>query len=111
MRQLPSAQTILEQAIRRAHEAGTERVNEVRLAVGELIALNEQTFRADWSALAEASVLVGATLHIRRIPAEFQCMACFNRYLPAGPEPACPNCGGVGAKVLAGEEFRLEEIR
>jgi len=111
MDELPSPQAILDQALRRARESGAQRVAEVRVALGELIPIRDEAFRADWSSLASVTIMAGAALHIRRVPAEFQCMACFNRYHPAGTEPACPNCGSVGAKVLSGEEFRLEEIR
>jgi Zn finger protein HypA/HybF involved in hydrogenase expression len=49
-------------------------------------------------------------LHFRRIPAELQCMTCFEKYHPTDKELICPKCHGVGAKVIAGEEFRLESI-
>ncbi len=111
MNELPLPQTILDQALRRARETGAKRVVEVRVAVGELVPIRDETFRADWSSLTSATSMEGAALHIRRVPAEFQCMACFSRYHPADPRPVCPNCGSVGAKILSGEEFRLEDIR
>jgi hydrogenase nickel incorporation protein HypA/HybF len=111
MNESPSPQTILDQALRRARESGRDRVAEVRVALGDLIPIPDETFRADWSSLSRATIMAGAALHIRRIPAEFQCMTCFTKYHPSGPAPACPSCGSVGARVLSGEEFRLEEIR
>jgi len=111
MNEPPLPQTILDQAVQRASESGTQRVAEVRVALGELIPIGDEAFRADWSSLARLTIVEGAALHIRRVAAEFQCMACFTRYHPASPQPACPNCGSVGAKILSGEEFRLEEIR
>jgi hydrogenase nickel incorporation protein HypA/HybF len=111
MNESPSPQTILDQALRRARDTGRDRVAEVRVALGDLIPIRDETFRADWSSLSRVTIMAGAVLHIRRVPAEFQCMACFTRYQPKNPQPVCPSCGSVGAKILSGEEFTLEEIR
>lgn len=111
MNDQPSPQTVLEQAVRRARASGNQRVTEVRALVGELVPIEEERFRAEWTSMARGTPLANAALHIRRARAEFQCMACFTKYHPSGPEPACPNCGSVGAKVLSGEEFSVEEIR
>jgi Zn finger protein HypA/HybF involved in hydrogenase expression len=43
-------------------------------------------------------------------PAEQQCMVCFQKYHPLNKETSCPNCGSVGAKIIAGEEFYLESV-
>jgi Zn finger protein HypA/HybF involved in hydrogenase expression len=37
-------------------------------------------------------------------------MTCFHKYHPTDQELVCPQCGGVGAKIIAGEEFALESI-
>jgi Zn finger protein HypA/HybF involved in hydrogenase expression len=37
-------------------------------------------------------------------------MACFTKYNPKEKELVCPNCGSVGVKIIAGEEFSLEAI-
>jgi Zn finger protein HypA/HybF involved in hydrogenase expression len=39
-----------------------------------------------------------------------QCMTCFEKYHPTDGELICPKCHGVGAKIIAGEEFSLESI-
>jgi len=38
------------------------------------------------------------------------CQDCGIEYQPANEEFACPNCGGMHAKVKTGEEFHLEAI-
>jgi Zn finger protein HypA/HybF involved in hydrogenase expression len=38
-------------------------------------------------------------------------MACFEKYHPDDTDSfQCPNCGAVGVKIVAGEEFSLEAI-
>jgi hydrogenase nickel incorporation protein HypA/HybF len=76
------------------------------IAVGELILFSDEQIHAQWS---DAS-LAQTTLTIRRVPAEQQCMACFEKYHPTRAEVSCPHCGSVGAKIIAGEEFYLESI-
>ena len=80
------------------------------MAVGELFPLGEEQLRAQWSELTKHTSLAQSSLTIRRVPAEQQCMACFEKYHPARAEVSCPHCGSVGAKIIAGEEFYLESI-
>lgn len=82
----------------------------VQIALGELFSLTEDQLRAQWAELTKGTPLAKTKLVIHRIRAEQQCMACFEKYYPAGGETPCPFCGSVGAKVLAGEEFHLESI-
>ena len=76
------------------------------LAVGELILFSDEQIHAQWSDTS----LAQSTLTIRRVPAEQQCMTCFEKYHPTRAEVSCPHCGSVGAKIIAGEEFYLESI-
>jgi Zn finger protein HypA/HybF involved in hydrogenase expression len=82
------------------------RITSVRIAVGELIPFSDQQIHTQW----DESPLAQIPLIIRRLPAEQQCMACFEKYHPARAEVACPHCGSAGAKIIAGEEFYLESI-
>jgi Zn finger protein HypA/HybF involved in hydrogenase expression len=78
----------------------------VKLAVGELIPFREE----QWRELTRGTALASSALHIRVIRAEQQCMACFEKYHPKNLDTRCPHCGGVGAKIIAGEEFYLEAL-
>jgi len=78
----------------------------VRLAIGELVPFSDDQIRAQW----DDTFLAQTTLTIRRIPAEQQCMTCFEKYYPTRAEVSCPHCGSVGAKIIAGEEFYLESF-
>lgn len=77
-----------------------------RIAVGESILLSDEQIYKQWA----ESPLAQIPLVIRRVQAEYQCMACFEKYNPINAEISCPRCGSVGAKVIAGEEFYLESI-
>ncbi len=99
MQKNPRLSAILERLVQTSPQ-----VESVNLVVGELVPFSDEEICAQWS----NSPLAKTALNIRRVPAEQQCMVCFQKYRPAQKEVACPHCGGVGAKIIAGEEFYLE---
>lgn len=110
MHELPVTQSILEIALRHAEQSNARRITDLYLVMGELATLVDDSIQFYWDIIAEGTIAQGATLHFRRVPAELQCMTCFMKYHPEGGELHCPQCGSVGAKVVAGEEFSLEAI-
>lgn len=102
---------ILDTALSRAGPAGAGSIQSCRIGLGELSEITADEFRAEWQILAHGTPAEHASLEFRRIPAEMQCMACFEKYHPDSPAPACPQCGSVGAKILSGEECFLESIQ
>jgi len=105
---------VFESALRRARSERlpltSGAIRACHIALGELVELTPEAFRAEWVSLARGTPAEHATLHFRRLPAELQCMVCFQKYHPAHAVPACPYCGSVGAKVLSGEECFVESI-
>jgi hydrogenase nickel incorporation protein HypA/HybF len=82
----------------------------VNIAVGELTHFAEDEICAQWNELVKNTFLAQSSLMIHMKPAEQQCMVCFQKYHPLNKETSCPNCGSVGAKIIAGEEFYLESV-
>jgi Zn finger protein HypA/HybF involved in hydrogenase expression len=78
----------------------------VHFVVGELIHFNDLQITQQWN----ESPLGQIPLTIRRVPVVQQCMTCFEKYQPVRAEVSCPRCGGVGAKIISGEEFYLESF-
>jgi hydrogenase nickel insertion protein HypA len=103
-------QATIESALRRANQTGAPSIRGCTIALGELVQVSQEAFRAEWRGLARGTPLEDAGLHIYLLPAEMQCMTCFRKYRPADPDPVCPQCGGLGAKVLSGEACYVESI-
>lgn len=80
----------------------------IQIAIGELI-YDEKEFQQQWNQLVYQTPLQQTKINIRIIPAEQQCMVCFLKYHPKQKETACPQCKSVGAKIISGEEFYLDE--
>ena len=111
MHELPVTQSILEIALRHAQKADAKRITDLHIVMGELSKLVDESIQFYWDIIAKDSIAEGAKLHFRYVPAEFQCMACFEKYHPNDTDEfQCPNCGAVGVKIVAGEEFSLEAI-
>lgn len=109
MRELYALQTILAKALQSARESN-RRVRSIHIARGEIVELDPISIQQRWRELSQGTSVERAPLHIRSIPAEVQCMACFEKYHPAHGQIHCPYCGSYGAKVLSGEELYLESI-
>jgi hydrogenase nickel incorporation protein HypA/HybF len=105
--QFPAIQSVLNNVLRRASGL---RIKGIHLMIGELVNMTDESIRSSWNNTAKGTLAEGAILHIRRVPAELQCMACFHKYHPNSPEFSCPRCGSVGAKVVTGEEFSVETV-
>ena len=110
MHELAVSESILEIAIRHAQEQNAVRITDMYLVLGQWSSIVDDSIQFYWEIIAKDTIAEKATLHFRRIPAELQCMTCFEKYHPTDKELVCPNCHGVGAKIIKGEEFSLESI-
>jgi len=88
----------------------SQRVTKATIALGELSELDPNVIQQHWTDLTRGTPAEHAQLHIRLIPAEVQCMACFSKYQPIEKKIHCPHCGSFGAKILTGEQCLLESI-
>ncbi len=110
MHELPVTESILKIALDHAKKSDAKKITALNLVMGELATMVDDSIQFYWDIIAKDTIAEGATLNFRRVPAELQCMACFTKYRPDGKELVCPKCGGVGVKIIAGEEFSLESI-
>jgi hydrogenase nickel incorporation protein HypA/HybF len=110
MHELAITESLLKLALGHAEKADAKRITDLHIVMGELSSMVDDSIQFYWEIIAKDTIAEKATLHFRRIPAELQCMSCFEKYHPTDKQLVCPKCHGVGAKVITGEEFRLESI-
>lgn len=110
MHELPVTQSLLKIALDHAEKAKAQRITDLHIVMGELSSMVDDSIQFYWELIARDTIAEKAALHFCRVPAELQCMTCFHKYHPTDQELVCPQCGGVGAKIIAGEEFALESI-
>lgn len=110
MHELPITQSLLKIALDHAEKANAQQITGINIVMGELSSMVDDSIQFYWEIIAKDTIAEKAALHFRRVPAELQCMTCFEKYHPTEQELICPKCGSVGAKIIAGEEFSLESI-
>ncbi|MDQ2690833.1 MAG: hydrogenase maturation nickel metallochaperone HypA [Chloroflexota bacterium] len=110
MHELSVTESLLTIAVKHAEKANARRVTDLHIVIGDLASMVDDSIQFYWDIIARETIAEGATLHFRRVPAELQCNTCAEKYRPTDKELICPNCGGVGARIIAGEEFALESI-
>ena len=110
MHELSVTESLLKIAVEHAEKAKAGRVTDLHIVIGDLASMVDDSIQFYWDIIAKDTIAEQATLHFRRVPAELQCNTCSARYQPTDKELICPNCHGIGAKIIAGEEFFLESI-
>jgi hydrogenase nickel incorporation protein HypA/HybF len=110
MHELAVTESLLKISVEHAEKANAKRVTDLHIVIGELASMVDDSIQFYWDIIAKDTIAEQATLHFQRIPAQLQCNTCGEIYHPTDRELACPKCGGVGAKIIAGEEFALESI-
>jgi hydrogenase nickel incorporation protein HypA/HybF len=110
MHELAVTESVLRIAMEHAKAAGASRITDVHLVIGQLSSFVDDSVQFYWDIISSGTPAEGAVLHFRRVPAELECLVCGNRYTLTGEDLACPQCGGMQMKVVAGEEFNLEAI-
>lgn len=110
MHELSVTESLLKIALHHAEKADARRVTDLYIVTGDLASMVDDSIQFYWEIIARGTIAEQAALHFRRVPAQLQCNTCSETYQPSDRELVCPNCHGVGAKIIAGEEFFLESI-
>jgi hydrogenase nickel incorporation protein HypA/HybF len=110
MHELSVTESLLKIALEYAEEANAKRVTDLNIVIGDLASMVDESIQFYWEIIAKGTIAEQATLHFRRVHAELQCNTCGEKYHPTDKDLVCPKCGGVGARIIAGEEFALESI-
>lgn len=107
MHELAVTENILDIALK--HAKG-QQITHLYLVIGQLSSIIDDSIQFYWDTISQGTIAEGATLHFRRIPTEFQCRECQNRFSPKYDDYLCPKCASPQVMVVAGEEFYLESI-
>ncbi|HTX75763.1 MAG TPA: hydrogenase maturation nickel metallochaperone HypA [Terracidiphilus sp.] len=87
------------------------RVLEVRLRVGALAAVVEDSLQFCWEIATEGTPLAGARLAVTAIPVTVHCAACgASGELESLQSFCCPKCGEPASDVRGGRELEIESV-
>jgi hydrogenase nickel incorporation protein HypA/HybF len=87
------------------------RVLEVRLRVGVLASVVEDSLQFCWEIASEDTPLAGSRLVIQSVPVMVHCEACGQAGALASLQDfRCPYCGAPAADVRSGRELEIESV-
>lgn len=110
MHELSVTESILDIALRHAHQAQARSITDIYLVLGDLSSIVDDSIQFYWDMLSEGTLAEGARLHFERIQTELECLECQVRYSPKESDLSCPECDSRKVKILAGEEFFVDAI-
>jgi hydrogenase nickel incorporation protein HypA/HybF len=85
-------------------------VTDIYITLGQLSSIVDDSVQFYWEYISQETICAGASLHFERIPAKLECQQCGHTYGIESMLQACPQCGSMNAKIVAGEEFWVDSI-
>jgi len=111
MHELSLAMSIVETVTESLADYPGATVKEVRLRVGALAAVEEESLQFCFGMATEGSPLAGSRLVVHRLPVVLHCDPCGKDVELAGVQSfRCPVCGVQATGVLQGRELEIESI-
>jgi hydrogenase nickel incorporation protein HypA/HybF len=111
MHELSIAASIVEAVTESASAYPGARVKQVRLRLGALASVVEDSLQFCWELTAEGTPLAGAALVIVKLPVVVHCDACsMDAEIEGVQSFRCPRCGEQAADLRQGRELEIESI-
>jgi len=111
MHELSIASSIVEAVTESAEAYPGARVKEVRLRVGALASIVEDSLQFCWELATEDSPLAGSVLVIHKLPVIVHCEGCsLDSELDGVQSFRCRRCGEIAADLRQGRELEIESI-
>ncbi len=104
------AQAIVKIASKTASKAGAKVVKSVKVEIGDLQAVNDDSLRFFFEAITKRTMLEGAELQIKHIPIRAYCSGCHRKVKIERTIFACPLCGSFEVSPRSGQELFVRSI-
>lgn len=110
MHEYAVTKSLIKIVLEEAQKAGAGKVMAVKLVIGDLSTIIDESVQMYYDIMSEDTIAKGSELIFRRVPAEFQCRTCGNKYNKPRQGFDCPLCNSIGAPTGVGKEFYIESI-
>ena len=104
---MPLRRSLVEIALTTAEN---RRVKGITIVVGELSGVVEDSVRFCFDAVSANTMVSGAVLTFRKVPAYIRCTQCTFEFRLDDSNWACPQCGNLGGHVMQGRECYIESL-
>jgi hydrogenase nickel incorporation protein HypA/HybF len=110
MHEYAVTKSIVDIVVNEAQKAGASRISSIRLVIGDLSTIIDDSVRLYFGLIAAGTIAAGAELSFRRVKAEFYCKQCRRNFEKPAHGFDCPECGSLGFPTETGKEFYVESI-
>jgi hydrogenase nickel incorporation protein HypA/HybF len=107
MHEMGMANSILEAVATELRRHPGSRASKVGVRIGELAAIDADSLRFCFDALARDTDLEGLQLQIEACPRRHRCDPCSETFDVHDYEFACPKCESMQTKFVSGDELEL----
>ncbi|HEY5584718.1 MAG TPA: hydrogenase maturation nickel metallochaperone HypA [Ruminiclostridium sp.] len=110
MHEYAVTQSVISLAVEEAYKAGASKILEIRLVVGDLSTIMDESVQMYFDIMSEGTLAEGAKLVFNRVKAEFKCKACGEVFVKPPKGFDCPICGEMGTPTGVGKEFYIDSL-
>jgi len=103
-------QSMITMAVEEANKVNASRIIEIRLVIGDLSTIIDDSVQMYFDIMSEGTLAEGAKLVFKRVKAEFECKACGEVFVKPPQGFDCPKCGGLGTPTGVGREFYIDSL-
>lgn len=110
MHEYAVTKSIIDIVLGEAKKVKVNSVKEIRLVIGDLSTVIDESVQLYFDILTEGTILEGTKLIFKRQKAIFKCKECECKYEKPKIGFDCPSCGNYGIPTGEGKEFFIESI-
>lgn len=110
MHEYAVTKSIIELAVKEAQAANAARITEIRLVVGDLSSIIDESVSMYFDIISKGTPAEGARLIFTRKPAVLYCSICRKNFDKPAKGFECPVCGSTGRLTGEGREFYVESL-
>lgn len=110
MHEYAVTKNVLDIVLEEAHKSGTSKVLSIRIVIGDLSAIVDDSVSMYFEFFSKGTVAEEAKLEFVRVAAEFFCSKCNENFKKPKTGFECPICGTTGKLTDRGKEFYVESI-
>ncbi len=110
MHEYAVTQSMIKLALDEANRAGASKILEIRLVIGDLSTIIDDSVQMYFDIMSEGTIAQGARLVFNRVKAQFKCRQCGEVFEKPPQGFDCPKCGGLGMPTDKGKEFYIESL-
>jgi len=110
MHEYAITKSLVQMASSKAEEAGSKRIIEIRIVVGQLSTYFDESIQMYFDIISKGTLAEGSKLIFHSVPAEFYCSKCVSNFVKPKNGFECPKCGLSGSPTEIGKEFYIESI-